>query len=339
MAQPAAEAPHLIEPSQQVSQVADDLWCLSCPVPFDVGSVNVYLLLGDPVTLLDTGTRLNFSVDDLFELVRRTGIDPDSIQQLILSHRHIDHFGLGGAVKERVGCQVVSSSIDGPFMADWQGMAVGSRDLFRRSGRAFGIPDDLFRVNEQWAKNILMMAESVKSDRLVKEGDIVVAGGRSLRVIECPGHTEGLVTFFDVASGVFLANDHVLQHITPNPDVYDYDVDHLRSGLPDYIDSLRKVRDLPVSVVLPGHGFEMTDLAGRVDEVLFHHEQRADKIAGIVAEQPRNIFEVVNVVWPKLGERDAHLAVREIIGHIILLEREGRVGRDWDGDVLVYRAV
>jgi len=75
MAQPAAEAPHLIEPSQQVSQVADDLWCLSCPVPFDVGSVNVYLLLGDPVTLLDTGTRLNFSVDDLFELVRRTGID------------------------------------------------------------------------------------------------------------------------------------------------------------------------------------------------------------------------------------------------------------------------
>jgi glyoxylase-like metal-dependent hydrolase (beta-lactamase superfamily II) len=339
MAQPAPETPHLIEPSQQVSQVADDLWCLSCPVPFDVGSVNVYLLLGDPVTLLDTGTRLNFSVEDLFALVRRTGTDPASIQQLILSHRHIDHFGLGAAVKEQTGCQVVSSYIDGPFMADWQGMAVGSRDLFRRSGRAFGIPDDLFQVNEQWAKNILMMAGSVDSDRLVREGDVIVAGGRNLRVIECPGHTEGLITFFEEATGVFLANDHVLQHITPNPDVYDYDVDHLRSGLPDYIDSLNKVRDLPVSVVLPGHGFEMTDLAGRVDEVLFHHEQRADKIAGIVAEEPRNIFEVVNVVWPTLKERDAHLAVREIIGHMILLEREGRVTKDWDGDVLVYRAI
>jgi hypothetical protein len=74
-----------------------------------------------------------------------------------------------------------------------------------------------------------------------------------------------------------------------------------------------------------------------VDEVIHHHELRADKIAGIVAEQPRNIFEVVRVVWPALKDRDAHLAVREIIGHMILLEREGRVSKDWDGDVLVYR--
>jgi glyoxylase-like metal-dependent hydrolase (beta-lactamase superfamily II) len=339
MAQPAPQSEHLIEPSQQVSQVTDDIWCLSCPVPFDLGTVNVYLLLGDPVTLLDTGTRLNFSVDDLFELIRRTGTAPESIRQMILSHRHIDHFGLGAAVKERIGCEVVSSAVDGPFMADWQGMALGSRELFRRSGTAFGIPDHLFQVNEQWANGILAMAESVHSDRLVSEGDVVEAGGRRLRVIECPGHTEGLVTFLDEQAGVFLANDHVLQHITPNPDVYDYDPDHLRSGLPDYVDSLRRVRDLPVSLVLPGHGFEMTDLAGRVDEVLFHHEQRADKVAGIVAEQPRNIFEVVNVVWPTLRERDAHLAVREIIGHMILLEREGRVAKDWDGDVLVYRAV
>ena len=77
----------------------------------------------------------------------------------------------------------------------------------------------------------------------------------------------------------------------------------------------------------------MTDLAGRVDEVLFHHQERAEKIAGIIAEQPRTIFEVVNLVWPTLRPRDAHLAVREIIGHIVLLEREGRVTHDWDGEV------
>ena len=72
--------------------------------------------------------------------------------------------------------------------------------------------------------------------------------------------------------------------------------------------------------------------------MLFHHQQRADKIAAIVAEKPRTIFEVVSLVWPTLRPHDAHLAVREIIGHMILLEREGRVAREWDGDVLVYRA-
>lgn len=339
MAQPApTPREHLIEPSLGVSQIADDLWCLSCPVPFDVGTVNVYLLLGDPVTLIDTGTKINFTVDDLWELVRKTGADPGSIQQLILTHRHMDHFGLGAAIQERTGCEVISSTVDGPFMADWRGMAVGSRELFRRSGTAFGIPDNLFEVNEKWAKAIVMAADPVTSDRLVKEGDEVIAGGRRLRVIETPGHTEGLVTFFDEQNAVYLANDHVLKHITPNPDIYNYDVDHLRSGLPDYVDSLRKVRDLPATLVLPGHGFEMTDLAGRVDEVLYHHEQRADKIAGIVAEKARTIFEVVEVVWPTLKPRDAHLAVREIIGHMVLLESEGRAAHDWDGDVLIYRA-
>jgi glyoxylase-like metal-dependent hydrolase (beta-lactamase superfamily II) len=339
MALPARDArENLIEPSEGISQVADDLWCISCPVPFDVGTVNIYLLLGDPVTLVDTGTKIAFSIDDLWELLQRTGTDPASIQQLVLTHRHMDHFGHGQAIRERTGCTVVSSTVDGPFMADWRGMALGSRELFRRSGQAFGIPDDLFAVNEQWARAIVMAADPVTSDRLVREGDEVVAGGRRLRVIEAPGHTEGLITLLDEQSGVYLVNDHVLKHITPNPDIYNYDVDHLRSGLPDYIESLGKVRDLPVTLVLPGHGFEMTDLAGRVDEVLFHHVQRADKIAAIVAERPRTIFEVVGVVWPKLRARDSHLAVREIIGHMILLEREGRVAADWDGPVLIYRA-
>jgi glyoxylase-like metal-dependent hydrolase (beta-lactamase superfamily II) len=339
MALPAPDTrEHLIEPTAGVSKVADDLWCISCPVPFDVGSVNVYLLLGDPVTLIDTGTKIAFTIDDLWELLKQTGADPTSIRQLILTHRHIDHFGLGREVQGRTGCEVVSSAVDGPFMADWRGLALGSRELFRRSGNAFGIPDDLFAVNEDWAKAIVMAADPVSSDRMVKEGDEVIAGGRRLRVIEAPGHTEGLITFLDEDSGVYLVNDHVLQHITPNPDIYDWDPANLRSGLPDYIDSLHKVRDLPVTLVLPGHGFEMTDLAGRVDEVLFHHEQRADKIADIVAETPRTIFEVVGIVWPKLRPRDAHLAVREIIGHMILLERGGRVARDWVGDVLVYRA-
>jgi glyoxylase-like metal-dependent hydrolase (beta-lactamase superfamily II) len=339
MALPARDArEHLIQPHEGVSQVADDIWCISCPVPFDVGSVNVYLLVGDPVTLVDTGTKIAFTVDDLWELLKRTGTDPASIRQLVLTHRHIDHFGLGRAIQDRTGCEVISSTVDGPFIADWRGMAAGSRELFRRSGTAFGIPDDLFATNEKWARAIVMAADPVTSDRLVQEGDEVVAGGRRLRVIEAPGHTEGLITFLDEQTGVYLVNDHVLEHITPNPDIYSYDVDNLKSGLPDYINSLRKVRDLPVSLVLPGHGFEMTNLAGRVDEVLFHHQQRADKIAALVVDKPREIFEVVGLVWPKLRPQDSHLAVREIIGHMILLEAEGRVARDWDGDVLIYRA-
>jgi glyoxylase-like metal-dependent hydrolase (beta-lactamase superfamily II) len=321
---PEPGAHYLIRPEEGVSRVTEDIVVLSCPVPFDVGSVNVYLLLGEPLTMIDTGSRINFTIDDLADLCRRAGVDIADIQQLILTHRHIDHFGLGRDVRERSGCTVIASTKDGPFMAEWEGMITGSREQLRRQGNAFGIPEDLFQLNERWVQAIVHAAAPVASDRLVAEGDVVVAGGRALRVIETPGHTEGLIGFVDDDDAVYLANDHVLKHITPNPDVYSYDPDDLRSGLPDYVRSLHKVRDLPVRLVLPGHGYEMTDLSGRVDDILKHHVARAAKVEGILAERPRTIYDVCTMVWPSLSPQDSHLAVREIIGHIALLQEVGK---------------
>ena len=320
---PEPGANHLIRPEEGVSRVTDDIVVLSCPVPFDVGSVNVYLLLGDPVTMIDTGSRINFTIDDLEDLVWRAGVDPADIEQLILTHRHIDHFGLGQDVRERSGATVVSSTRDGPFMAEWEGMITESRSQLRHQGVAFGIPEDLFALNERWVRAIVHAAAPVRSDQLVREGDTIRAGGRDLRVIETPGHTEGLIGLVDQEAGIYLANDHVLRHITPNPDVYSYDPDDLRSGLPDYVRSLHKVRDLQVGLVLPGHGYEMTDLKGRVDEILLHHQRRVAKIESILRAQPRTIFELCGMIWPSLRPQDSHLAVREIIGHIALLKEEG----------------
>jgi glyoxylase-like metal-dependent hydrolase (beta-lactamase superfamily II) len=320
---PEPGAQYLIRPEDGVSRITADIVALSCPVPFDVGSVNVYLLLGDPLTMIDTGSRINFTIDDLAELVERAGADIKDIRQLILTHRHIDHFGLGRDVQERSGCTVVSSTKDGPFMAEWEGMITESRTQLRDQGVAFGIPEDLFQLNERWVRAIVHAAAPVRSDRLVRDGDVVRAGGRDLRVIETPGHTEGLVGFVDDAAGIYLANDHILKHITPNPDVYSYNPEDLRSGLPDYVRSLHKVRDLDVSVVLPGHGYEMTDLRGRVDEILLHHENRVEKITAILLERPRTIYEICGMVWPSLRPQDSHLAVREIIGHIALLKEDG----------------
>jgi glyoxylase-like metal-dependent hydrolase (beta-lactamase superfamily II) len=342
MAQPAPEQtaePRLIVPERGVSPVVDGIVALSCPVPFDVGTVNVYLLLGSPLTLVDTGSRLRFTIDDLEALVLRAGVRLADIEQVLLTHRHIDHFGLARDVVERSGASVVSSAIDGPFMAAWEGMITGSREQLKSSGRALGIPEQLFDLAEKGWRAIAAAAVAVNSDRLVKDGEVVRAGGRDLRVIESPGHTEGLITLLEEQTGIYFANDHVLRHITPNPDVYDYNPASLRSGLPDYVASLRALRDLPASLVLPGHGVEMTDLGGRIDEVLVHHQQRAVKVLGAVAEGHDTVFDLVGQVWQGLRPGDVHLAVREIIGHLVLLESEGGAAHDLVDGVLRYRAL
>ena len=342
MAQTAPDetaAQPLIVPERGVSHVADDIIALSCPVPFDVGTVNVYLLLGSPLTMIDTGSRLRFTIDDLDVLVERAGVHLADIEQLVLTHRHIDHFGLARDVVERSGATVVSSAVDGPFMAAWEGMISGSREQLKRSGQALGIPGALFDLAEKGWRAIAAAAVSVESDRLLREGDVVRAGGRDLRVIESPGHTEGLVTLFEETTGVYFANDHVLQHITPNPDVYDYSPDNLRSGLPDYVASLRRLRDLPATLVLPGHGVEMTDLGGRIDQILVHHDQRSLKVLAALRAGHDTVFDLVGQIWNGLRPGDVHLAVREIIGHLVLLETEGRATHGTADGVLRYRAV
>jgi glyoxylase-like metal-dependent hydrolase (beta-lactamase superfamily II) len=338
MAQPVPAERFLIEPSEEISPIAPDVVCISCPVPFDVGTVNVYVLLGDPLTLIDTGSRVGFDIDDLDALLQRADVELAEIQQLVLTHRHIDHFGLAHQVQARSGCVVVSSTVDGPFMEQWEGMVAGSRAQLMAQGKAFGIPAELFEMAEKSFRHIAAAAEPIKSDRLVREGEEIVAGGRKLRVIECPGHTEGLITLLDDSDGTYFANDHILRHITPNPDVYSYKPDNLRSGLPDYVNSLHKVRGLPARLVLPGHGHEMTDLAARVDEILLHHDERADKVLALVKDQPATIFDLVGKVWENLPPQSTHLAVREIIGHLVLLERAGLVHHHSEDGALIYVA-
>jgi glyoxylase-like metal-dependent hydrolase (beta-lactamase superfamily II) len=337
MAQPAPLTA-LIEPSRGVSRISDDLICLSCPVPFDVGTVNCYLLLGDPLTLIDTGSRIQFGIEDLEALMARAGVKLADLEQLVLTHRHIDHFGLAEDVKQRSGATILASRIDAPFMAAWEQNATASRADLKAYGQAFGIPDVLFDVNEKVWRGITASAHSVHTDQMLYEDEYITAGGRRLRVIECPGHTEGLITFLDERNRTWFANDHVLRHITPNPDVYSYKPEALRSGLPDYVESLHKIRDLNVDLTLPGHGYEITDLGERVDQILRHHDERSAKVLQLVGTAPSTIFSLVGEVWPELKPQAAHLAVREIIGHLVLLEHAGKVRHEVDDGVLIYRA-
>jgi len=74
-----------------------------------------------------------------------------------------------------------------------------------------------------------------------------------------------------------LAGDHVLPTITPH-------ISGLIEGdaLALYVESLDRIAALEgVRHVLPAHGHPFTDLAGRVEEVKEHHEERLEHLRGI----------------------------------------------------------
>ena len=82
----------------------------------------------------------------------------------------------------------------------------------------------------------------------VKEGDIIETELWPLKVIWTPGHTEGGMCLYNEDKGILFSGDTVF----PGGNYGNYRGES--GGLTAMIDSLRKLSELKVDVMLPGHG-------------------------------------------------------------------------------------
>ena len=105
-----------------------------------------------------------------------------------------------------------------------------------------------------------------------------------------------------------------------------------------YLESLRKTRELPAEVVLPGHGEPVTDHVALIDERIAMHARRAEKLHKLIAERPRTAYELAQELWGNVAVTQAFLTLSEVVGHVDLLINEGRVREVADGEVVRFEA-
>jgi glyoxylase-like metal-dependent hydrolase (beta-lactamase superfamily II) len=121
---------------------------------------------------------------------------------------------------------------------------------------------------------------------------------------------------------ILIAGDHVLPRISPNVGADRYVPDPLS----EYLASLGRVRDLPVDLVLPSHGAPFAELAGRVDGILAHHDERNSALIALL-DRPRSAYRLALDLFPAVPPDTLLHAVRETLAHLAYLERAGRVRR------------
>src|SRR5579863_9939337 len=77
------------------------------PIPLPhVGSVNAWLLRGDPLTLLDTGPYSDSALDALERGLKACGVTVADIELVIGTHHHHDHVGLAATIRRRSGARI-----------------------------------------------------------------------------------------------------------------------------------------------------------------------------------------------------------------------------------------
>ena len=169
----------------------------------------------------------------LVDSIRAMGFDPHDIKKILLTHGHFDHCGAVRAIQEMSGCEV------------WIGK------------------DDEFFFTER--RDLIVCEETVPAFKITNFYDynsIIDLGNIRIEPVHCPGHTPGTTSLFLTAvhngqklncaihgglGAVVLAKDKLLESNQP------------LSLREDYLESIAKVLDRPVDVVLPSHAGHCVD--------------------------------------------------------------------------------
>jgi glyoxylase-like metal-dependent hydrolase (beta-lactamase superfamily II) len=206
----------------------------------------------------------------------------------------------------------------------------GQREEFSALSRCAGVGDEMLASFLHISAEIRAHTRPhVTQVETLRDGEMLRIGARTFRVIEAPGHSVGQALLYDATDALLLSADHVLLKITPNVGVWPGSDD---DPLARFIESLTTLRALDVRLALPGHKDLIRDWRGRIDELLYHHEERLGYIRA--AAQDATALEVALAIFPfeRFSPHEQRFAVAEALAHLEHLRLRGDLRRaDVDG--------
>jgi glyoxylase-like metal-dependent hydrolase (beta-lactamase superfamily II) len=154
----------------------------------------------------------------------------------------------------------------------------------------------------------------------LRAGQLVHAGALDLTVVHTPGHTSDHLAFFEPGSGALFTGDAVVGRGTSL-------IDPPHGDLVQYLRSLKRMAELGPRTIYPGHGPVVPRAPERILEYLAHREERETQVLAALADGPRTIAEMVEVIYAD-HPKDVHpLAARSVLAHLLKLADEGRADR------------
>jgi glyoxylase-like metal-dependent hydrolase (beta-lactamase superfamily II) len=248
------------------------------------------------------------------ELALRAGLDALSVraERLLITHAHIDHWGLATTITDRVLAHPgVLETFD--LMAGGSDPATGS-DSPRQSP-----------MNDAFAGFLDLMA-GIPEIEPIHDGDRI----GDWEVLWTPGHDPGHVCLYRAGDGVLLCGDLLLPGFTPNIQPSPNGSD----ALADFLASLERVGSLPISLVLPAHGEAYNDASARAAELQAHHAERLDTLLLALGDGIGSLRDLRDATFSvkNRSRADRMLAAMETYAHLDHLRHKGAAHLGADGN-------
>lgn len=172
----------------QTFEVATDVYGINLEL-YGSDVISVYLFDDEEPTLIDTGAAA--TTDDLLYGLRKCGVYPSEIENIVLSHIHVDHSGGAYQIAKK------NKDID-IYIHEMTALHLSNpSDLIKNSQRAMG------EHFQQMGKQKGVPASQITT--VFDGGDTIDIGKNSLELIYAPGHSPDHMAVWNPEQGILFA--------------------------------------------------------------------------------------------------------------------------------------
>jgi glyoxylase-like metal-dependent hydrolase (beta-lactamase superfamily II) len=302
------------------SEVTPGVFRLELPLGIHgIPSVNGYLIAdAHSATLVDcgiwTGEAEGRGTHALEDRLNACGFSLTQLGRLIITHAHIDHYGIAGEVARQSGADVWMHQRTNLDIAKYRDpdAAVNRREQMLADHGMYGTElEDASTGLRDWMPVMPSIAEPTTR---LQGGERFTADGRTWEVINTPGHSPGHVCIWSAADRILLSGDHLLPTIT-SPVTFERGFE--RDPMSSYLDSLQRVAALAPALVLPGHGDPFPDGRGRAEAVERVKRRRLEQVWHIIEAEALPVTEIAERLFRKrLSGSAQHFAMAEVLAFL-----------------------
>lgn len=156
-------------------------------------------------------------------------------------------------------------------------------------------------------------------DRLWCDNETIDCGEYNIQLIATPGHVSNHICFLLREEQMLFTGDHVLQGTTSvilPPD----------GDMVAYLDALRRLLQMPLKALAPGHGNIMTEPHFEIEKLIAHRLRREQKvIAGLESLGAVSLDELVLTVYDDVPKQVIPLAKKMLLAHLLKLQQDERI--------------
>ncbi|MEA2212969.1 MAG: hypothetical protein QOF83_2917 [Solirubrobacteraceae bacterium] len=309
-----------------MTQVAPDIWRILLPTPWPVGPVNAYLIDDDPLTLIDTGAWDTPTVTALESGLRACGYEVANLERIVLSHQHIDHWGLAPHLAQRSGAEICALAELAPWLAAYPGSLARedqfADDLLERHGADPAVSGaGVYRGDADYGA-------SVHVTHRLNDGDVLEFSHRRLITFHRPGHSPSDTVFCDLERGAMIGADHVMPKPSVpilSPPLSGPDVARRPRALADYRASLTATQAMDLDLILPGDGDVVTAPRAVIAERLAGYDRMTERVQAALDDEPHTAIEIAAQARRRITVASAFYVLCDTLGYLDQLLDAGAV--------------